>query len=81
MLLVDAVGERDFGALLGLGSLIAGVLSSFGPTLPGLAYDATGSYDLAFQLCAVLMALALVPIALLRPRAVAIPIQGRREAP
>lgn len=77
VLLVDAVGERHFGALLGLGSFVAGVLSSFGPTLTGLVYDATRSYTLAFQVCALMLALALVPIALLRPRALAIPVQAR----
>ena len=81
MLLVDAVGERHFGVLLGLGSLIAGLLSAFGPTLTGFVYDETRSYALAFQLCAALMALALVPIALLRPRALPIEIGAKGETP
>lgn len=73
VLLVDAMGERNFGTLLGLGSFVAGLVSSLGPTLTGLVYDATQSYVLAFELCAGLMALALVPIVLLhRPRAVSI---------
>jgi predicted MFS family arabinose efflux permease len=73
VLLVEAMGERNFGSLLGFGSFVAGLLSSLGPTLTGMVYDATKSYALAFELCALGMALALVPIALLhRRRAVAI---------
>ncbi|GLZ84674.1 MFS transporter [Metapseudomonas resinovorans] len=69
LLLVQAMGQRNFGSLLGIGNLVAGLGSAFGPQLVGHLVDATHSYTPALLLCAALAASASLPIAL----------QGRRH--
>lgn len=65
LLLIDAMGSRNFGSLLGIGNLVAGLGSAFGPMIVGYLADATKTYTLAMLLCAGLMAVALGPITLL----------------
>ncbi len=66
LLLVEAVGQRNFGSLLGIGNLLGGLGAAFGPAAVGHLVDATGSYAPALLLCAALAAVASVPIALQR---------------
>ncbi|MNZ30553.1 putative MFS-type transporter YhjX [compost metagenome] len=69
LLLVEAMGQRNFGSLLGIGNLIAGLGSAFGPAAVGYLVDTTHSYPPALLLCAALAAAATLPIALQqRPR-------------
>ncbi|MNR02259.1 hypothetical protein D3C85_1181030 [compost metagenome] len=58
------MGQRNFGSLLGIGNLIAGLGSAFSPEAVGYLVDTTHSYSLALLLCAALAAAALLPIAL-----------------
>lgn len=70
VLLVESMGQRNFGALLGIGNLIAGLVSALSPEAIGYLVDATHTYRLALLLCAALTIAALLPIALQqRPRA------------
>ncbi|GAB3630306.1 MFS transporter [Pandoraea terrae] len=66
LLLAESMGQRNFGSLLGIGNLVSGVGSAFSPEALGYLVDATHTYTIALVLCAALMAVALVPIFLLR---------------
>ena len=69
LLLVEAMGQRNFGSLLGIGNLIAGLGSAFSPEAVGDLGDTTHTYTLPLLLCGALAATALLPIALQhRPR-------------
>lgn len=63
MLMEQTVGQRNFGTLLGIGSLIAGVGAAFSPKLVGYLLDSSGSYSTALLLCAACMVGAIIPIA------------------
>lgn len=65
-LLVEFAGRRGFGSLLGIGNLVSGLGAALGPMLYGYMVDRTGSHFLPVALCAVLMAFALLPLAMLR---------------
>ncbi|WP_068636492.1 MFS transporter [Thauera butanivorans] len=65
-LLMEFAGQRSFGSLLGIGNLISGLGAALGPMLFGHLVDTTKSYLLPVSLCAALMALALLPLAMLR---------------
>lgn len=56
-----------FGVAIGLSSMVGQATLAFGPTLLGLARDATGSYEAALVLCIVLQ-LAGAVLVLIRPR-------------
>lgn len=58
---------QSFGLVIGLISMVGYTLLAFGPTLLGLARDATGGYGAALLLCIVLQ-LAGAAIVLIRPR-------------
>jgi MFS family permease len=58
---------RSFGVVIGLTSMVGQATLAFGPTLLGLARDATGSYDAAIGLCIALQLVAAI-LVLLRPR-------------
>jgi predicted MFS family arabinose efflux permease len=64
LLLVQNMGPRNFGSLLGIGNLVAGLGSAFGPEAVGYLVDSTHSYTPALLLCAGLAAMAMLPIAL-----------------
>ncbi|MCO5397335.1 MFS transporter [Ralstonia sp. 21MJYT02-11] len=66
LLLAEAVGQRNFGSLLGIGNLISGLGSAISPEALGYLVDVTHTYTHALVLCTALMAAALVPIALMR---------------
>jgi MFS family permease len=65
LLLADAVGLRHFGILMGTSSLLYGLAMAAGPLMVGSIYDATHSYSMGIKLCAICMALGVIPIALL----------------
>ena len=62
LLLLEIVGQRNFGGLLGLGNLIAGIASAFSPQAVGYLSDRTETYVIALQICAALLAVALIPL-------------------
>jgi len=66
LLLAELMGRRNFGSLLGIGNLISGMGSAFGPVALGYLVDITHTYTIALATCAVLMVVALVPISLLQ---------------
>ena len=51
---------QSFGVVIGLSSMVGQATLAFGPTLLGLARDATGSYDAAIGLCIALQLVAAV---------------------
>jgi MFS family permease len=59
---------QSFGLVIGLISMVGYTLLAFGPTLLGVARDATGGYGAALALCIVLQLAGAVAI-LIRPRA------------
>ena len=61
------IGHAAFGAAMGLGTSISGIVSAFGPGLVGLVRSLTGDYTMALALCVVLDLVA-AGIVLLRPR-------------
>ncbi|SEJ54522.1 Predicted arabinose efflux permease, MFS family [Pseudomonas linyingensis] len=70
LLLVEAMGPRNFGSLLGIGNLLGGLGAAFGPAAVGYLVDTSGSYAPALLLCTALAAAATLPIALQqRPQA------------
>ena len=68
MLMEETVGQRNFGTLLGIGNLIAGVGAAFSPKLIGYLLDTSGNYSTALMLCAGCMIAALIPLAFLPKR-------------
>lgn len=58
---------QSFGLVIGLTSMVGYTLLAFGPTLLGVARDATGGYGAALVLCIVLQ-LAGAVVVLIRPR-------------
>ncbi len=68
MLLMEFAGRQNFGSLLGIGNLISGLGAALGPSLFGYLVDRSQGYLLPLSLCAALMALAMLPLALLRSR-------------
>ncbi|MFV3308404.1 MFS transporter [Pseudomonas sp. NY15181] len=67
LLLVDIMGQRNFGSLLGIGNLISGLVAAFGPEAVGYLVDLTHSYTPALLTCGALMLLALPSISKQRP--------------
>lgn len=65
-LLMEFAGQQNFGSLLGIGNFISGLGAAMGPTLFGYLVDSSQGYQLPLSLCAALMALALLPLAMLR---------------
>ncbi|HQR04647.1 MAG: MFS transporter [Proteobacteria bacterium] len=61
-LLLDALGSAHFGSLLGIGNLLAGVVSAFGPQGVGHLVDVTHAYTWPLAGCAVLMVAAVPPL-------------------
>ena len=66
LLLVETMGQRNFGTLLGIGNLISGVGAALSPQMVGYLVDTTHTYTYALLLLAALMAAALLPMALLQ---------------
>jgi MFS family permease len=62
--------SQSFGLVIGLISMLGYTLLAFGPTLLGVARDATGGYGAALLLCIALQLTGAV-VVLIRPRAIA----------
>ncbi len=60
-------GMRSHGAILGLVFFSDTVGGAMGPFLAGYIFDVTGSYRLAFFLCAILSVVNLIAISFIRP--------------
>ena len=63
LVMLDAVGVRHFGAIMGVITLAMVVSFGGGPLLTGMTYDATGSYTLAFSIVAAMFAAAAALVA------------------
>ena len=60
-LLIESVGQRNFGVLLGIGNLISGIAAAAGPSSFGYLVDSTQSYQWPALLCAVAVLVAFAP--------------------
>jgi len=60
-------GSRSFGAIMGISSLVVTLGGVVAPIAAGLAYDATGTYTVAFAILAVLSGLGCIFLFLLPP--------------
>jgi len=65
-LVADLFGLSSHGVILGWVSFIIALGSAVGPVLSGYIFDVTGSYNLAFLICAVAGATGLISILLLK---------------
>jgi len=63
----ELFGLRSHGEILASAGFIGGIGSAVGAALAGYIFDVTGSYSLAFTICAVLAAIAIVLAWLLKP--------------
>lgn len=61
MLLAGSMGLRRFGALSGIVAVLQGAGEAVGPVMTGAIEDRTGSYPIAFYVCALAVLLAVVP--------------------
>jgi MFS family permease len=67
-MIADRFGRQALGAAYGLGIFFAtGLGGSVGPILGGYIYDKTGSYDLGWLICIVVLLIAAVTILMLKP--------------
>ncbi len=66
-LVASFFGLKDHGAIYGLIQLIFSIGGATGPLVAGQIFDASGSYDWAFVLCALMSLAAMVLSILLRP--------------
>ncbi len=64
-LLMEFIGQRNFGSLLGIGNLVSGLGAAMGPTIFGYLVDSSKDYVFALSLTAALMAFALLPLLML----------------
>ena len=65
--IADLFGLGGHGFMLGFATVGYTIGGALGPVLGGYIFDATGSYSLAFILCAVLAAISVVVTLLLKP--------------
>lgn len=63
----DLFGRAHAGAIVGFVFAFGGCSAAAGPYFAALVFDATGAYELAFLICAVINVLALVVLVFLRP--------------
>lgn len=78
LLLLEGVGQRHFGSILGIVYLVYGVSMAAGPLVTGQLHDATDSYLEPFLLYSALMTLAALPVSLAgtKPRRLIVLAQG-----
>ena len=69
LVVADLFGLRSLGVILGAVVFFITIGASFGPALAGKIFDITSSYQLAFVICALLTAMAIILAILLRPMA------------
>jgi predicted MFS family arabinose efflux permease len=63
----ELVGPQRAGLILGVSFVLHQVAAAIGPYASGLAFDATGTYRLAFVVLGLVMLLALFPAACTHP--------------
>lgn len=68
IIVADLFGIKSHGFILGVVSLSFTIGGAIGPFVTGYLFDLTGSYRLAFLICALLAFTAIVLVALLRSR-------------
>ena len=61
MLLIESVGHRHFGVLLGIGNLVSGIAAAAGPSSFGYLVDTTHSYQWPALCCAIAVLVAFAP--------------------
>ena len=66
-IVAELFGLRSHGEILASTGFIGGMGSALGAAMAGYIFDITGSYSLAFTICVVLSAMAIVSAWLLRP--------------
>jgi MFS family permease len=67
LIIADLFGLVSLGLILGVVTFEVAFGNAFGPLLTGWIYDASGSYQLAFLVCAIFSAIAAVLALLLKP--------------
>lgn len=78
-MLADVFGPKSIGATYGLSVLGSGIGGFAGPLFAAYLFDRTGSYQVAFSVCLVLLALTIVQVWLFAPRKVIL-VAGRGRA-
>lgn len=66
-LVAELFGTRTHGLLFGIVAFCATAGGALGPIMAGYVFDHTGSYNLAFWICALMSILSLVLLLFLRP--------------
>jgi len=66
-LIAELFGLSSHGVIFGIVNFSGTIGGATGPLLAGRIFDVTGSYQLAFLVCAVVMVVALILSLLLRP--------------
>jgi MFS family permease len=69
-------GRKSFGTIAGWSRALTIPVGVVGPVLAGWIYDRTGSYEIAFVLFAITLAISVVVMAFVRP-----PKAPRRQSP
>lgn len=59
----DLFGEKAFGTLIGISTMATGVGAAIGPWASAMVYDKTGSYGSAWIICAVILVVAAILLA------------------
>jgi MFS family permease len=65
-ILAEALGLRRYGTLWGIVRLLGWIGGGLGPFIAGRIFDVTGSYTLAFEVCAVCMLIAACTATMIR---------------
>jgi len=66
-IIAELFGLSSHGVILATAAFIGGIGAAVGPVLAGYVFDTTNSYSLAFIICLVLAAIAIILALLLRP--------------
>jgi len=66
-IVAELFGLRAHGVILASTAFFGGVGAAVGPAMGGYIFDVTGSYSLAFIICAIMAAIAFMMALLLRP--------------
>jgi len=69
-LISDTFGLAKIGAIFGALEISFGIGAATGPVIGGLIFDASNSYSLAFLLAAVILLIATLSVALIKPETV-----------
>jgi MFS family permease len=69
-LLADLFGLRSHGSIYGIFGIIIAIGGAISPPLTGYIFDVTGSYRLAFLICASISVAGIIVTAVLKPKRV-----------